>query len=119
MTDAHTTKAVLTQDGKVMIEQSGGTYQEAKGRTDWDRVNALSEAEIEAAAQADPDAPILDDAFWQNARVAVVPRIPKRHQGMRLDAEVLEWFKSQGAGWQTRMNAVLKSYVEAQKRHGQ
>jgi uncharacterized protein (DUF4415 family) len=46
------------------------------------------------------------------------PRNPKRHQGIRLDADVLDWLKAQGPGWQTRMNAVLKSYVEARKRHG-
>lgn len=119
MNDANTTKAVLTHDGKVMIEQPDGSYREAAGRTDWDRVNALSEDEVEAAARTDPDAPPLDDEFWRNARVVLSPRVPKRHQGMRLDAEVLDWFKAQGPGWQTRMNAVLKSYVEAQKRHGQ
>jgi uncharacterized protein (DUF4415 family) len=119
MSDANTTKAVLTRDGKVLIEQPDGSYREATGHTDWDKVNALSEEEVEAAAQADPDAPPLDDEFWRNVQVVVPSRVPKRHQGMRLDAEVLEWFKAQGPGWQTRMNAVLKSYVEARRRHGQ
>jgi uncharacterized protein (DUF4415 family) len=119
MDDATTTKAVLTQDGKAMIEQPDGSYRAAVSHTDWDRVNALSDAEVDAAAQGDTDAQPLDDEFWQNARVVMPPRTPKRHQGMRLDAEVLDWFKAQGPGWQTRMNAVLKSCVEAQKRQGQ
>lgn len=118
MSDESTTRAELTQGGKIMIEQPDGSYREAEGKTDWQRVNALTDAEIEAAARADADAPPLDDAFWANARVVEPPRLPKKHQGMRLDADVLDWFKAQGPGWQTRMNAVLKSYVRAQKRHG-
>ncbi|MEO8326916.1 MAG: BrnA antitoxin family protein, partial [Nitrospirota bacterium] len=34
---------------------------------------------------------------------------------VRLDADILEWFKTQGRGYQTRMNAVLRSYVDAHK----
>ena len=116
MKQARMTKAVLTPDGAVTIERADGSVGPAAGRTDWDRVESLSDAEVDAAAQADPDAQPLDDAFWQKAVVVFSPRVPKRHQGMRLDAEVIDWFKAQGPGWQTRMNAVLKSYVDAQKR---
>jgi uncharacterized protein (DUF4415 family) len=118
MSDVNITKAVLTADGKVLIKQPDGSYRAATGGTDWDQINARSDEEVEAAARTDPDAPPLDDEFWRNARIVVPPRNPKRHQGMRLDAEVLDWFKAQGPGWQTRMNAVLKSYVEARKRQG-
>lgn len=64
------------------------------------------------------DAPEIevDEAFWRRARL-VEPRRPKVHTGLRIDADVLDWFKQQGRGWQTRMNAVLRTYVEAQK-HG-
>jgi len=114
MSEGKTTRAMLTPDGTVLIEQPDGSFRATSGKTDWERVKALTEDEIEAAANTDPDAGILDDEFWKNARV-VMPQT-KRHQGMRLDVEVIEWFKAQGPGWQTRMNAVLKSYVEAQKR---
>ena len=118
MSDENITRAVLA-DGKVLIRQPDGSYREATAKTDWERVNARTDEEVEAAALADVDAPPLDDQFWEKARVVVPPRMPKRHQGMRLDADVIEWFKAQGPGWQTRMNAVLRSYVEAQKhRHG-
>ncbi len=118
MSDESTTRAVLTQDGQVMIEQPDGSYRMADGKTDWQRVSAHSEEEIDAAARTDADAPPLDDAFWANARI-VVPRLaPEKHQGMQLDAEVRVWFKAQGPGWQTRINAVLRSYVEARKKHG-
>ena len=115
---AKTVSAVLA-DGKTLIRQSDGTFREAENTTDWDRVAALTDAEVEAGARADAEAPPPDEAFWRTARVVVPESRPaKRHQGMRLDAEVIDWFKGQGLGWQTRMNAVLKSYVEAHKREG-
>lgn len=110
--------AVLA-DGKVMIRQADGTFREADSKTDWDQVAARTDTEVEAAAQADTEAPQPDEEFWRTARVVMPELRPaKRHQGMRLDGEIIDWFKGQGPGWQTRMNAVLKSYVEAHKRHG-
>ena len=44
----------------------------------------------------------------------VVP--PKASVSLRIDADVLEWFKSQGSGYQTRMNAVLRAYRDAAAR---
>ena len=63
-----------------------------------------------------PNAPEveIDEAFWENARVVRAPR-PKVHTGLRIDADVLDWFKAQGRGWQTRMNAVLRTYYEHQR----
>ena len=104
------------ENGKSMIQQPDGTFREAESQTDWERVNAMTDAEVEAAAQADPDAPLLDEEFWRTARVILPePRVAKRHQGMRLDTEIIDWFKGQGPGWQTRMNAVLRSFMEAHK----
>jgi uncharacterized protein (DUF4415 family) len=64
-----------------------------------------------------PDAPAraVDEAFWRAAAPVVPPR-PKVHTGLRIDADVLDWFKGRGRGWQTRINAVLRSYVEHQQR---
>ena len=60
------------------------------------------------------DIPPLDAAFWKNARVAM-PGAGKRQLTLRLDAEVLDWFRAQGKGYQTRINAVLRAFVEAQR----
>lgn len=107
------------ENGKTMIQQADGTFRGAECETDWERVRAMTSTEVEAAALADTDAPPPDEEFWRTARVIMPePRPAKRHQGMRLDADVIDWFKLQGPGWQTRMNAVLRSYVEAQKRGG-
>ena len=51
---------------------------------------------------------------WKNARV-VMPGAGKLQLTLRLDAKVRDWFKAQGKGYQTRINAVLRSYVEAHR----
>lgn len=61
-----------------------------------------------------PPGPALPDDFWKHAKV-VLPDRPKKTTTIRFDADILEWFKSQGRGYQTRMNAVLRSYYEAHK----
>ncbi len=73
----------------------------------------MPENEIEAAAASDPDALPTDAEFWKTATV-VMPR-PKLAVSLRLDPEVVEWFKSRGRGYQSRMNAVLRSFMNAHK----
>ncbi len=65
-----------------------------------------------------PDAPEyeLDDSFWDNAQI-VFPLVEgKEPVKLRIDRDVLAFFKAQGKGYQTRMNAVLRAYYEAQKK---
>ena len=71
-------------------------------------------AALPDAAVDTSDIPPLDHAFWNNARV-VMPGQGKRQLTVRLDGDVLDWFKAQGKGYQTRMNAVLRSYYEAHR----
>jgi uncharacterized protein (DUF4415 family) len=61
-----------------------------------------------------PRAESLGEDFWKSACVAMPPGKTSVH--LRLDSDVVEWFKSHGKGHLTRMNAVLRAYVEAQKR---
>ncbi|MGH6953807.1 MAG: BrnA antitoxin family protein [Alphaproteobacteria bacterium] len=72
----------------------------------------MTDAEVRAAAAKDVDTFIPDKEWWRRARI-VVPT-PKRLISLRLDADVVAWFRKQGRGYQTRMNAVLRSYVAAQ-----
>ncbi len=60
-----------------------------------------------------PEAESLGAEFWSNARVLMPSGKTSVH--LRLDSDVVEWFKANGKGHLTRMNAVLKAYVEAQK----
>ncbi|WGF89526.1 BrnA antitoxin family protein [Marinivivus vitaminiproducens] len=69
----------------------------------------------ETQTAANPPKFDVDEEFWANAR-PVVPHRPKVHTGLRIDADVLDWFKAQGAGWQTRMNAVLRAYYDHERR---
>jgi len=86
-----------------------------EGKTDWERVDALTEEEINAAALSDPDAQPTDYDFWKNARVVTPDMRAKKQLTIRVDQDVYEWFKATGRGYQTLMNNVLKSYVEAQE----
>jgi uncharacterized protein (DUF4415 family) len=56
----------------------------------------------------------VDEDFWRNARV-VMPAPGKASVHLRIDADVLEWFRGQGRGHLSRMNAVLRSFMEAHK----
>lgn len=87
------------------------------GKTDWGRVDALTDADIEKAITEDPDAaPILDEEWFRTAKV-ILPE-PKTPISIRLDREVLDWFKAQGPGYQSRINAVLTAYVKAHHKAG-
>lgn len=84
-------------------------------QTDWARLDAITDAQIEAAIADDPDAaPMADEAWFASAEL-VLPE-PKRQTTLRLDADLLDWYRAAGPGWQTRMNAVLRGYMEAQRR---
>jgi uncharacterized protein (DUF4415 family) len=117
MTTADRTKAMLI-DGVLTVKKSDGSSRPRKGasvgRTDWARLKALPEADIEAAMQADSDNPPMDDETW--AKAISVPAKSYIHIG--IDEDVLGWFKNHGRGYQTRINAVLRRYVEAQRKVG-
>lgn len=84
-----------------------------KDRTDWARLDAMSEEDLDRTIAADPDAdiPIAD---WTKARLVLPQRKQSVH--LRVDPEVLRWFRRQGRGYLTRMNAVLKTYYEAHRK---
>jgi uncharacterized protein (DUF4415 family) len=75
--------------------------------SDLKRLRNIKDEEIDYS-----DIPELDEAFFEKA-VIVLPQ-PKASVCIRLDQEVLEWFKAQGKGYQTRINALLRAYMEAQ-----
>jgi uncharacterized protein (DUF4415 family) len=81
-----------------------------ESRTDWERVDALTDADIEAAMRDDPDWKDFIDFDWSNA-VAVYPQ-PKHAVSIRLDSDVLDFFKASGKGYQTRINAVLRHFMQ-------
>ena len=101
-------RIVRFTDDELRAKQARG-----EDKSDWKRAAAMTEAEIEAAVADDPDeAGMAVD--WSQASVEL-PQ-PKATLNMRIDRDVLEFFRSQGKGYQTKINAVLRSYVE-QMRH--
>lgn len=71
----------------------------------------MTDEEIEAAIASDPDAaPILDAEWFRNAEIGYPLKIAT---SLRVDGDVMEWFRGQGKGWQTRMNGVLRAYAKA------
>ena len=91
-----------------------GTTKKAKPATgtDWERLHDASDAEIRAGIDSDPEAHPTDDDFWKDAKV-VWPQ-PKQVVTIRLDADLLEWLRHE-RGYQTRINAILRSYMNARK----
>lgn len=89
---------------------TGKTSKRRKTGTDWEALSRLSDADIRAGIDSDPDARATDENFWKEAQV-VFPK-PKRLVTLRLDADLLEWLRRE-SGYQTRINAILRAYMDA------
>jgi uncharacterized protein (DUF4415 family) len=98
-----------TKDKNITIVSRGSP---SRGKTDWAAVDALTDAQIEAAVRNDPDAVPLD-FNWSEAVLIIPPK--KKAISIRVDEDVLDYFKHEGAGYQRRINAVLRSYMEQKK----
>jgi uncharacterized protein (DUF4415 family) len=79
--------------------------------TDWAKITATSEAQLETSIAADPDD--AHEVDWTQAARGMPPRKQDIH--IRLDADALGWFKGTGKGYQTRINNVLRAFVESRR----
>ncbi len=79
------------------------------------RVGRGAGDEIAAAVASDPNAAPLD-IDWSQAVLVVPPK--KKAISIRIDPDVLDYFKNEGPGYQRRINAVLRSYVEQKQKRG-
>ena len=91
----------------------GRSSKAPTGRTDWSALRAMSEDAIERIAAEDQDNPGSDEDHWAQATVGLPPGKTSIHASF--DRDVVAFFKSGGRGYQTRMNAVLRRYMEAQQ----
>ncbi len=84
-----------------------------KSQTDWERVDELEDKDIDLS-----DVPEVPAEKFARAivRRGLKPVSRKAQLTLRVDNDVLEWFKKQGQGYQTRINALLRAYMEAHKR---
>lgn len=106
-------RAVLV-DGKPYRIKADGSLVPLKGKTDWKRLDRQTSAQIEAIAASDRDAPPMSDDEWAKAEIVYPQKVPV---GLRLDDDMLSWFKSKGKGYQTRINKVLRHYYETHSGH--
>lgn len=111
MNDTAEVRAVLV-DGKPYQRMPDGTLAPLEDKTDWARLDAMTDEEVEAAALSDPDALPMTDEEWARAEIIRPGKIPV---GLKLDSDVLSWFKARGRGYQTRINTVLRRYMEAHR----
>ena len=93
-----------------MNENSTGKMRD---RTNLKRLDNLTDEEIEQAAQSDADTVLLEECDMTSLEVVMPER--KQSISLRVDSDVLAYFKSFGKGYQTRMNAVLRTYMQAQQ----
>jgi uncharacterized protein (DUF4415 family) len=96
-------------DGTSIIEHADGRLERTTSKTDWARLRAMTEEQIEEGIRRDPDSDTAN-FDWSKA-VLVMPR-RKEAISIRLDDDVLAYFKSLGSGYQTRINAVLRHFME-------
>lgn len=83
-----------------------------KSRTDWKRVDALKDEDIDLS-----DIPEVSPEMFARAvvRRGLKPAPRKAQLTLRVDSDVLDWFRKQGQGYQTKINALLKAYMDAHK----
>lgn len=77
-------------------------------KSNLDRLDAIDEDEIDYS-----EIPKLDAEFFRDAEVVIPPR--KKQVTIRLDTDLLWWFKEQGRGYQSRINAILRAYYDAHR----
>jgi uncharacterized protein (DUF4415 family) len=81
-----------------------------RSKTDWKRIDAMRDADIDFS-----DDPEWTPEMFARAvrRVGLKPVLRKSQITLRLDADVLEWFRARGSGYQTQINSLLRAYMEA------
>jgi uncharacterized protein (DUF4415 family) len=88
-----------------------GRTLKKKSDTDWEHLSKMGDDKIDYT-----DISPLDKSFFENATLRLPE--PKQAVNIRIDKDVLEWYKKQGTGYQTRMNAVLRMYMQTKNETG-
>jgi uncharacterized protein (DUF4415 family) len=94
-----------------MKKKPGTSVTGNADKTDWSRLRVMTDADITLTE----DAPATTAQDWANAVAHRGLPLPARKEqiALRVDADVLAWYRQQGQGWQTRMNAVLRAFRDA------
>lgn len=95
-------------------KQIKGKIARGEDRTNWRKANALTGKKLDVSIRADVD-DVQGEPDWTLAVIGVPA--PKDHINIRVDHDVLEWFKAGGRGYQTLMNNVLRAFVRSRQQH--
>ena len=103
---------MASKEGRIVrytAEEIDAMLARGESKSDWARVDAMTEEELEASIDFEEEGEI----DWDNLEVTLAPssRAPLVH----VDGDLLDWFRKKGPGYQIRINQVLRSYVEAQR----
>ena len=84
-----------------------------KSETDWKRLDAMKDEDIDLS-----DIPEIPPAMFARGiiRRGLKPVVRKKQLTLRMDSDVIEWFKKQGRGYQTKINSLLRAYMEEHRR---
>lgn len=93
-------------------KQIKAKLKRGESRTDWKKIETMTEAALEASIKADPD-DVEGEPDWTQAVMGIPPR--KEHINIRIDADVLAWFRLRGKGYQSMMNNVLRAFVQTRE----
>jgi uncharacterized protein (DUF4415 family) len=93
-------------------KQISNKIARAEDRTNWTKANATKGAKLEASIRDDVD-DIQGEPDWTQSVIGIPA--PKDHINIRIDHDVLEWFKKNGRGYQTLMNNVLRAFVQTRR----
>ena len=85
----------------------------SKSQTDWKRIDALKDEDIDFSESREIPPEMFARAM---VRKGLKPVRCKEQLTLRIDSDVVEWFKRRGQGYQTKINALLRAYVDAHKR---
>ena len=104
----------MARKGRIVrftADDMAAKVERGESRSDWKAAEAMSREEIERLADAD-EGPL--PANWQDS---VALGVPSAKQGIyiRLDPDILQWFRADGPGYQTRIGAVLRAFVESRR----
>ena len=97
----------MTRKGDIVrytAEELAAMRQRGESRTDWAKVDAMTEEELEASIAADPD-DIQEQIDWTKVIKGLPPL--KKHINIRVDSDVLDWFRATGKGYQTRRRLLM------------
>ena len=97
-----------------IVKCTSEELQNLESKTDWSAVDEMTDKDIAEAVQNDPDTRLLNAEDFKKMHHCRSQKVPtKKPTTIRLNAEVLDFFKSQGKAWQNKINEVLQDYVDS------